>query len=416
MRVRPSRNAVLLLTFLGLQTVPAQAAMKVRSPGAEGGTSGAGAVAPPAAGAPAPGALTLPAEREPQGSYFVGSILFARGSQIVAEVSGSARPRERFVVYDAGVRRRGLAIAVKSLDEGVYLLVPVGSFSIGAGDRLARESEAEAAYRVLRENRAEGYREFLGLFPESAYRPRIGRELFRLAVRSGYPTFPGVVVKGRIRLAEEVGRDISLGQAEIVLDRFVIARADDKGMFLIEGLPKLELPVTVKIRVKDSKFQMAKDVTIDLPAGQFSEIAADLPVKLTPTVLTGRILDERGAPLPGVEVWTDPYTMEALTDEEGSYRILRRKGVDALGTTAERDEPLFGGDYTVYAHRKGYTIDRVSLSAESYRENLVPPVRLARQDARGEDLPTLVIDLKAFLERPVGDPGAAEGGGPKLNP
>jgi hypothetical protein len=353
--------------------------------------------------------------RETGPALFVGSVIFARGTQIVAEVPGGAKERERFVLYDAGLRRRGQAIALKALDEGVFLLSPVGSFSVAAGDRLARESEAEAAYRVLRENRPEGYREFLEIFPESTYRPRIGRELFRLAVRSTYPTFPGVVVKGRVRLSEETGRDISLGQAEIVLDRFVIARTDEKGTFLIEGLPKLELPVTLKLRVKDPKFVMAKEVTVDLPAGQFSEVAADLPVRLTPTVLAGRVLDERGAPLPGVEVWTDPYSMEALTDEEGSYKILRRKELNAVGAASESDGPLFGGDYTVYAHRKGYTVDRVAVSAESYRENAVPPIRLGRQDPRGEDVPSLDIDLKAFLERPAGDLGAPEGG-PKLNP
>ncbi|MBI5015759.1 MAG: carboxypeptidase regulatory-like domain-containing protein [Deltaproteobacteria bacterium] len=407
MHPRSARIAALLLPCLGLLAGPAPAAIKVRTPGAE------------AAPAPAPspaGAVSLPQPREPERAYFIGSVIFARGSQIVAEVPAGAKERERFVVYDAGMRRRGQAIAVKGLDDGVFLLAPVGSFPIAAGDRLARESEAEAAYRILRDNRPEGYREFLEIFPESSYRPRIGRELFRLAVRSGYPTFPGIVVKGRLRLAEEVGREISLGQAEIVLDRFVIARTDEKGGFLIEGLPKLELPVTLKIRVKDPKFLVAKEVVVDLPAGQFSEVAVDLPVRLTPTVLTGRVLDERGAPLPGAEVWTDPYSMEALTDEDGAYRILRRKEIDAVGAISERDQPLFGGEYAVYAHRKGYSVDRVSLSAESFRENAVPPVRLARQDARGEEVPSLDIDLKAFLERPAGDLGAPSGSGPKLNP
>jgi len=39
-----------------------------------------------------------------------------------------------------------------------------------------------------------------------------------------------------------------------------------------------------------------------------------------------------------------------------------------------------------------------------------------RQEARAEDVPPLAIDLKTFLERPAGDLGAPEGGGPKLNP
>lgn len=410
MSASPSRSALaLFLTVLGLTAGPAGAAMKVRAPGVEGAT--------PAPSGSTPGSgLQGAGSAEVQAGFFVGSVIFARGSQIVAEVSGGARERERFVLYDGSLRRRGQAIAVKALDQGVFLLSPVGSYSVAAGDRLARETEGQAAYRVIRDNRPEGYREFLEIFPESQYRPRVGRELFRLAVRSGYPTFPGVAIKGRVRLAEAVGRDVPLGQVLIVLDRFVIARTDEKGAFLIEGLPKLELPVTLKMRVKDDKFQLAKEVTVDLPAGEFAEVSVDLPVRLTPTVLAGQVLDERGAPLPGAEVWTDPFSMEALTDEEGSYRILRRKELDAVGAASERDEPLFGGDYAVYAHRKGYSVDRVSISAESYRENSVPPVRLVRQEARAEDVPALAIDLKAFLERPAGDLGAPEGGGPKLNP
>jgi hypothetical protein len=174
--------------------------------------------------------------------------------------------------------------------------------------------------------------------------------------------------------------------------------------------------VTLKLRAKDPKFEMAKEVTVDLPAGQFVELAADLPVKLTPTILAGRVLDERGAALPGSEVWTDPYSMEALTDDEGSFRILRRKELDAVGAASERDEPLFGGDYMVYAHRKGFGVERVALSAESFRSNAVPPIRLARQDSRAEPVPPLGIDLKTYLEPSGATLAAPEGGAPKLNP
>ena len=385
----------------GAAVGPSPAAVKVRQPILEEPTAGA---AEPAA--------TAGSEE----SYFVGTIIFSGGGQIVAEIPGGARERERFVVFDAGLRRRGKAVAVRQLERGVFLLDPESGVSASMDDKLARESETEAAARVIRENRLDSYREFLAVFPKSKYRPRVGREMFRLAMRAGYPTFPGSVVEGKLVLAEAVGRELSLGQVEIVLDRFVITRTDERGRFRIEGLPKLDEGVALKLRVRDPKFRNAEAVEIDLPGESFGEVAADLPVNVTPTVLAGRVVDERGAPLPGAEVWTSPYSMEVLTDDQGAYGLSRRKKVDAAGAAAAEDEPLFGADYEVYAYRKGYTVDRVPVSAESYRENEVPVIRLARQETRQEDVPALGLALKSFLELAPATVGTPLGSGPKLNP
>jgi hypothetical protein len=300
-------------------------------------------------------------------------------------------------------------VAVKSLEEGIFLLRPIGRFAGLPGNQLARESETEAASRVLRENTLASYHEFLDVSPDSIHRPRISREMFRISMRGDYPTFPGTVIEGKVRLAEEVGRAISLEQVLVVLDRFIIARTDQRGRFRIEGVPKLEEPVQLKLRVKDPKLGMAEDVTIDLPAGSFEESEVALPVTLTPTVLAGRVVDEHGAPLPGVEIWTSPYSMEVLTDEEGVYQLSRRKKLGASGA----DEPLFGGDYEVYAYRKGYNVERAVVSAESYQENPVVPIRLLRQDPREEDVPELGLDLQAFLK--INPAATPEGVGPKIN-
>jgi len=377
------------------------AAIKVRQPMLEEA---------PAAG-PAASARTGGEE-----SYFVGAVIFARGAQVVAEVPGGARERERLVVFDAGLRRAGVAVVLNALDKGVYLLQPQGGFGVSAGDQVARESETEAAARVVREDRVESYVEFLDLFPDSQYRPRVGRELFRLTMKAGYPTFPGSVVEGKVSLAEAVSREVSLSQAMIVLDRFIIARTDEKGRFRIEGIPKLDEAVALRLRVKDAKFQPAREAEVQLPAGSFGEVTADIPVKVTPTVLAGQVSDERGAPLPGAEVWTAPYSMEVLTDDEGRFAVSRRKKLDASGVAAAADEPLFGGEFEVYAYRKGYGVDRVALSAESYAENAVPAIRLLRQETRQEEIPALGVTLRSYLALAPTALAAPQGAGPKLNP
>jgi len=378
-----------------------QAAIKVRQPILEE------APAPRASGG---------VRRTGEESFFVGSVIFARGAQIVAEVPGGAKERERLVVFDGGMRRLGKAVVVKGLDQGVYLLQPEGGFGASPGASLARESETEAAARVIRENRMESYLEFIEFFPESQYRPRVAREMFRLAMTEGYPTFPGSVIEGKLSLAEAVGREVSLGQVLVVLDRFIIARTDDKGRFRIEGVPKLKETVRLRLRAKDPKFQAAQEVGVELPAAAFGEVAAEIPLKVTPTVLAGQVLDERGAPLPGAEVWTAPYSLEVLSDDEGRFRIFRRKKVDASGAASAADEPLFGGEYEVYAYRKGYGVDRATVSAESYAENAVPPVRLSRQDTRQEEVPGLGLELHSYLEVAPTALASPQGAGPKLNP
>lgn len=378
-----------------------QAAIKVRQPILEE--------------APSSGA-SRGARKGAEESFFVGSVIFARGAQVVAEIPGGARERERLVVFDAGMRRVGKAVVVKSLDQGVFLLQPEGGFGVSPGAPLARESEVEAAARVIRENRMGSYQEFVEFFPDSEYRPRVGREMFRLAMTDGYPTFPGSVIEGRLSLAESVGREVSMGQVLVVLDRFIIARTDDRGRFRIEGLPKLQEGVRLRLRAKDPKFQSAQEVTVELPADAFGEVSADIPLKVTPTILAGQVLDERGAPLPGAEVWTAPYSVEALSDDEGRFRISRRKKSDATGGTGVGDEPLFGGEYEVYAYRKGYGVGRAVVSAESYTENAVPAVRLSRQDARQEEIPGLGVELRAYLTASPTAVASPQGAGPKLNP
>jgi hypothetical protein len=389
---------VLLVTLSGLAD-DASAAVKIRKPILEE------AGAAPTVARPV---------REDEGR-FIGEVIFSRGGQVVAEIPGGATEGERMVLYDQGLRRLGKAVVSSSLEAGVFLLQPVGGFGVASGAHLARESELEAAARVLRANDFDQYREFVEIFPDSEYAPRVAREMFRIVMKGSYPTFPGTVIEGRIQLAESVGREVSLGQVMVVLDRFIIARTDEKGRFRIEGVPKLERSVTVGIRVKDPKLVMAEEETVDLPAEAFEEVQTDLSLKLTPTILAGQVIDEHGAPLPGVEVWTHPHSMEVLTDEEGMYRLSRRKKLDTDGGAGAADEPLFGGEYEVFAYRKGYGVERSTVSAESYRSNPVAAIRLLRQDLRQEAVPGLGVDLRNFVDAYPVATIAPSGTDPKIN-
>lgn len=379
------RHALHLALLLSLANASAYAAMQVQkgSPPAQEPAPAAPAPAPAPA---APRRTTLPA----------GSVIFVRGDQVVAEISGTVKPGERIVVLDASLRRRGLALVSKPLEGGTYLLTPEGSYSISEGDRLRAENEAEAAARVLEKNSPEAYREFLEFFPSSAYRPRIARELFRLAMASDFPAEDGSILEGRLRLAESVGREISLSGAQIVLDRYLLPATDAEGGFRIEGLPIVSEAATLGVKIKDPRFLLSSEVDVKLPPGKSAKLSVEVPVKVTPTVLVGKVVDENGNAVPGAEIWTSPYTAETLSGDDGTFRISRRKA-PAEGAQELRDQPLFGGDFEVYARRKGYGVERVSVSAESYRENRVPDLRLPAQDPRRESLPDLGSDLRASI-------------------
>ncbi len=371
------RPALFLTVLSLLAASPALAAVKIKLPEAEpdGAT-----------------ARTRPVPDAKEGEI-VGSVIYVQGGQVVAEIEGSARPKERLIVLDGNLRPRGYVAVVRPLEAATYLLQPLGSFGIEIGNRLTRETERQAAARVLKTDRPEAYREFLELFPDSPYLPRIGRAMFRLAIDAAYPAEPGSTVSGSIRLAEEVGRQVSLAGARIAVDRFVLTTTDEDGRFRIEGLPPLKGPAQVVVRVSDPKFQMPEEIFINLPAQEAVEIEVELPVVVTPTVLFGRVVDANGAPLPGVEVWTYPYSSEVLTDDRGEYRISRRKSTSNDGG----DLPLFGSEFEVYALRRGYGVERVQVSAESYRENEAPDLQLARQDPKGEPLPHPGLDLREYL-------------------
>ncbi len=347
---------------------------------------------------------------------FAGAIIFVRGDQVVAEISGGAREGEYLLVLDERLRRVGKAAVARDLGQGTFLLARAGSFSVSPGDRLLREPEAEAAARVLRQGRLDGYRAFLANFPNSALRDRVAREMFRLSMQSSYPARPGSSLEGRIRLAEDPGREISLEDVAVVVDRYVIARSDAEGRFRVAGLPAADASVTLAVRVKDPRLRMAEAVAVEVPAGKLADLTTELPVLLEPTVLEGRVLDAEGNPLEGAEVWTHPYTVELLTDEDGNYRISRRKERDAAGALSGADHPLFGGEFEVYARRAGFGVERVRVSAASHAASTVPLLELQPSDPLQEEVPPLELSLREHMALDAAALATPQGAAPLLNP
>jgi hypothetical protein len=156
-----------------------------------------------------------------------------------------------------------------------------------------------------------------------------------------------------------------------------------------------------------------KKVLVELPQDKAESLALDIPVKLTPTYISGRIVDEYGNPVRGAMIWTSPYTTEKLTDENGEFKLSRKKKLDASGTPLEGDEPLMGRDYEVYAYKSGYSAEMRQVSAKSFSENVVDTVGLARQDSLGEGLPKPDVSLRDNLE--LMQFVVSTGAGPKIN-
>lgn len=388
---------------------PAAAAIKIRRPVA---------VETPREAAPESVAAPMIPMAEETGeaeNALVGTVDFVQGRHLLVELSGTAKVGERFNVFDPFMRRVGKASMLKPVEGNVYLLQINSGRSFASGFHLSRETELEAAKYALRKNTIDGYKRFLEFFPKTKYRARIAREMFRLKMSSEYPSYPGNGIEGRITLTEVADREISLAGASIVLDKFIAARTDSEGRFRIEGIPQLEESVTLNVRVSDPKFSMKEKAIATLAGGQTIDVSVELPVQVKPAVLTGRVVDDHGAPMAGVEVWTFPYTREVLTGDDGIYRISRRKKLEAVGS-ASADDPLFGGEYEVYAHRNGYNVQRAAISAESFVENKVDAIKLVRQDSRREELPALALELETYLEISPGTRSAVGSGAPMINP
>ncbi len=343
---------------------------------------------------------------------FIGSVEFIQGKIIIVESDQALTPKQRLIVYDTRLQKRGILKVGASQGKDIYVAtLTAGTASVG--DRVVRETEEEAFSRVQRTRLVATVREFLETYPDSPHKPEAALKMFKLKLKNEFPVDGGSSITGQVKLAEKVGQKIEMSRAMIKLDRFIIAMTDEEGRYSITGIPLLTLPVQVPLTVIDEKFTPAETITIDLPADKAANITQDIPVKLTPTYLTGGVVDEKGVPLRGVQVWTSPYTMEKLTDEKGEFKISRKKKLDDSGNPQEGDEPVLGRDYDVYAYKQGYGAEKVSVSARSFKDNPVKQIKLTRQSSLEENLPTLDVSLRENLD--LMQYVVSAGAGPKIN-
>lgn len=343
---------------------------------------------------------------------FCGSVEFMQGKLAMIASDDTLAPKQRLVAYDSRLQKKGILKVTATKAKDVYVAT-VTAGSVSVGDRLVKETEEEAFRRVQRTKRVATVKEFLEIYPESQHRDEAALKLFRLRIRSEFPVEGGTEIGGQITLTEKVSQKIGLSRAMIKLDRFIIATTDEEGMFKISGVPAISLPVKLRLSVVDEKFAASGDNVVELPADKASTISQNIEVKLTPTNLAGTVVDEKGQPLRGVQVWTSPYTMEKLTDEKGEFKIGRKKRLDDSGNPQEGDEPLLGRDYEVYAYKQGYGAEKVAVSAKSFKENQIKEIKLLKQSATGDNMPALDISLRENLD--LMQYVVSAGAGPKIN-
>ena len=102
-----------------------------------------------------------------------------------------------------------------------------------------------------------------------------------------------------------------------------------------------------------------------------------------------------------------------LVDENGEFKISRKKKLDASGAPVEGDEPLMGRDYEIYAYKSGYSAQMRQVSAKSFAENVVDTIGLEKQNTLGGGLPKPEVSLRDNLE--LMQFVVSAGAGPKIN-
>lgn len=89
-----------------------------------------------------------------------------------------------------------------------------------------------------------------------------------------------------------------------------------------------------------------------------------------PIALRGRVLDDKGTPVKGAEIETEPATDPAQTNAQGFFVVNRR-------ITEEGEAvPLEPGDYVVRVRMLGFDDAEVRVKAEGGEQSL-PPISLA---------------------------------------
>jgi hypothetical protein len=141
-------------------------------------------------------------------------------------------------------------------------------------------------------------RRFLHHLRGSPLRSRFAREQFREAMSTRYPVPSGSEIRGRVLLQGTDREAQQLPPCIIHLDHFAVASCDHSGAFAARGIPPLDDPVTVPLRIASHAVLSTSPVAVNLPWQAAACIEVDLPIVLrtTPGAVGGRPMAPEARP------------------------------------------------------------------------------------------------------------------------
>lgn len=182
----------------------------------------------------------------------------------------------------------------------------------------------------------------------------------------------------RVRVRDESGRPLEGARVFSVwsvirstfFSLFQIHQTDERGEFLFRGLS----PGTHTVKVQDPRNRKDFRQEVEVQRGVEIPVDFDLPAANTELAMSGRVVDEDGAPLPGVFISIEKLGEERLwgtrSDESGAFELWSRPVpglVLRAGTELDADlfepaemEVQFGAQDLVFRRRRVLETRRLS--------------------------------------------------------
>jgi hypothetical protein len=142
-------------------------------------------------------------------------------------------------------------------------------------------------------------RRFLHQLPRSPLRSHFVREQFRAEMYMGYPASRGSEIRGRIIPSGTGFSPGRLPQCIIQLDQFAVASSDHRGCFVARGIPSIDEPITVPVRIANHAVLFTQPVAVHLPRARATCIEIDLHISLRALRRPGRRPDQKNSGIPG---------------------------------------------------------------------------------------------------------------------
>jgi hypothetical protein len=148
-------------------------------------------------------------------------------------------------------------------------------------DRRELSEELRALHAVRGgEEWEEVLRRFLHELPDSPLRSRFVREQFRAAMSTRYPVPGGTEICGTVILDGPGTQAQAVPPCVIHLDHFAVASSDRSGSFVARGIPPVDDPLSVPLRIANRDVLSTSPVAVHLPRLQAVLIDVDLRIVL----------------------------------------------------------------------------------------------------------------------------------------